>query len=131
MIASRLKLARNFSVTQQHVDILRTGTEMLNPCIKLIIRLALIKIYHLHMSSRVLQWFLKLPQWNLHVNGTIFESGLRFHGCSQWNYHVNRTTFENLKPVWVHFGSHVNVLSKYIQCIGNPISPVDLFMIEA
>ena len=33
MMASRFKFARNFSVTQQQVDILWTGTEMLNPCI--------------------------------------------------------------------------------------------------
>ena len=35
MMASRFKFARNFSITQQQVDILRTGTEMLNPCIQL------------------------------------------------------------------------------------------------
>ena len=38
--------------------------------------------YHLHMCNRVLLLFKKLPQWNLHinchVNGTAFQSGLRF-----------------------------------------------------
>ena len=34
------------------------------------------------MCNRVLLWFGKLPQGNLHVNGTIFESGLRFQGFS-------------------------------------------------
>ena len=47
------------------------------------------------MCSRVLLWFGKLPQWNLHVNGTTFESGLSFQGCSQWNCHVNGTTFQS------------------------------------
>ena len=27
--------------------------------------------------------------------GTVFESGLRFQGCSQWKCHVNRTTFQS------------------------------------
>ena len=47
-----------------------------------LIKFALIKRYHLHMCNRVLLLFGKLPQWNLHVNchvnGTTFQSGLRF-----------------------------------------------------
>ena len=34
------EVAQNFFVTQQQVDILRTGTEMLNPCIVLSFLLA-------------------------------------------------------------------------------------------
>ena len=59
------------------------------------VKVALIKRYHLHMCNRVLLWFGKLPQWNLHVNGTILESSLRFEGCSQWNCHENGTTFQS------------------------------------
>ena len=41
------------------------------------INFALIKRYHLHICNRVLLWFGKLAQWNLHVNGTTFQSDLR------------------------------------------------------
>ena len=47
------------------------------------------------MCNRVLLWFGKLPQWNIHINGTIFESDLRFQGCWRWNCHVNGTTFQS------------------------------------
>ena len=47
-----------------------------------LIKFALIKKYHLDMCNRVLLLFRKLPQWNLHVNchvnGTTFQSRLRF-----------------------------------------------------
>ena len=46
------------------------------------IKFALIKRYYLHMCNRVLLLFGRLPHWNLHVNchvnGTTFQSGLRF-----------------------------------------------------
>ena len=32
------------------------------------------------MCIRILLWFGKLPQWNCHVNETIFEIGLRYQG---------------------------------------------------
>ena len=31
----------------------------------------------MHICNRVLLWFGKLAQWNLHVNGTTFQSDLR------------------------------------------------------
>ena len=47
-----------------------------------LIKSALIKRYHLDMCNSVFLLFGKLPQWNLHVNchvnGTTFQSGLRF-----------------------------------------------------
>ena len=78
------------------------------------IKLALIKSYHLRMGNRMLLWSWKLPQRNRHVNGTSFESGLRSQGWPQWDCHVNGQLFQavwGFKPVWLHFGSHVNVLS--------------------
>ena len=42
------------------------------------VKLALHKRYHLHMCNRDLLWFGELPQWNLYVNGTTFQSDLRF-----------------------------------------------------
>ena len=59
------------------------------------IKVALIKRYHLHMYNRVLLWFGKFLQWNLHVNRTIFENSLRFQGCLLWNCHVNGITFQS------------------------------------
>ena len=59
------------------------------------IKLALIKSYHLRMCHRVMLWFAKLPKWNHHVNGAIFESSLRFEDWPQWNCHVNETTFQS------------------------------------
>ena len=52
-----------------------------NICFALI-KLALIKSYHLRMCIRILLWFGKLPQWNRHKNGTIFERDLRYQGWS-------------------------------------------------
>ena len=59
------------------------------------IKLALIKSYNLRMCHRVIPWFAKLPKWNHHVNGAIFESSLRFEVWPQWNCHVNETTFQS------------------------------------
>ena len=42
------------------------------------IKFALFKSCHLHVSSRILQWFGKLSQWNRHIDGRTFQSGLRF-----------------------------------------------------
>ena len=47
-----------------------------------LIKLALIKNYHLRMCIRILLWIGKLALWNRHVNGTIFERGLRSQGWS-------------------------------------------------
>ena len=73
-----------------------------------LIKLALIKSYHLHMCIRILLWFGKIPQWNRHENGTIFEGGVRSQGWSYWNCHVNGTTFQSgvrfqtgLSSLWV------------------------------
>ena len=50
-----------------------------------LIKFALIKRYHLLMCNKVLLLFGKLLQRNLrincHVNGTTFQSGLRFQTC--------------------------------------------------
>ena len=47
-----------------------------------LIKFALIKRYHLHMCNRAMLLFGKFRQWNLHVNshvnGTTFQSSLRF-----------------------------------------------------
>ena len=42
------------------------------------IKFALIKSYHLRVNNRILLWFRKLSQLNRYVNGTTFQSGLRF-----------------------------------------------------
>ena len=56
--------------------------------------------YRLHMCNRVLLLFKKLPQWNLHinchVNGTAFQSGLRFQTGLNARLHETRS---ELKPV--------------------------------
>ena len=36
-----------------------------------------------------------MPQWNCHVNATVFESGERSQGWPLRNYHVNGTTFQS------------------------------------
>ena len=42
-----------------------------------LIKIALIRIYHLHMCNRVMLLLGKLPQWNRDVNETIFQEDLR------------------------------------------------------
>ena len=59
-----------------------------------LVKVALIKSYHFRKCNRTLLSFEKLPQRNRHINGTIFESGLRSQGWPQWNCHVTRTTFQ-------------------------------------
>ena len=60
------------------------------------------------MCNRVLLLFGKLPQWNLHVNcyvnGTTFQSGLRFQtGLSSLWYHVNVLLLRRNLFSWRHF----------------------------
>ena len=53
------------------------------------IKLAWSMSYHLRMFNRILLWFGKLPQWNRHANGTLFESGLKFQSWPHWDYQQN------------------------------------------
>ena len=62
-----------------------------------LVKVALIKSYHFRKCNRTLLSFEKLPQRNRHINGTIFESGLRSQGWPQWNCHVTRMTMVMLK----------------------------------
>ena len=59
------------------------------------IKLALFKSYHLRICNRILLWLGKLLQWNGSVNRTISESGLRSQGWPQWNCHVDGTHFQS------------------------------------
>ena len=73
-----------------------------------LIKLALIKSYHLYLCIRILLWFEKIPLWNRHENETILEGGVRSQGWPYWKCHVNGTTFQSglrfqtgLSSLWI------------------------------
>ena len=61
----------------------------------------MIKGFHLRMCIRILLCFGKLPQWNRHLNGTIFEENLRSRDWPWWKCHVNGTS---VFRYWLHEG---------------------------
>ena len=70
-----------------------------------LIKFTSIKRYHLRMCNRALLLFEKLPQWNLyvngHVNGTAFQSGLRFQtGLSSLRVSCKRARKQEKSQRW-------------------------------
>ena len=73
------------------------------------IKFGLFKSCHLRVSSRILLWFGKLSQWNRHIDGRTFQSGLRFQtGWSSFRLSCKR-------PLTLYLLKIIANTNKYLQ----------------